>query len=84
MEFLNSRPLRFPWIGWTEDLFWDEGDEKCERKLVFGRLWEREPLAGLSVSKAYLQGIVLCSSNLRGAELKNADLYGANLKDASL
>ncbi|MEM7595633.1 MAG: DUF2934 domain-containing protein [Cyanobacteria bacterium P01_A01_bin.83] len=37
LEFLNSRPLRFPWVGWTTDSFWDEKTETCKEKTVFGR-----------------------------------------------
>ena len=85
LEFLNSRPLRFPWIGWTKDLFWDEREEKCKEKLVFGRRWQREPLVGLSApNKAYLARINLCDANLVAANLQEASLGGANLQDADL
>ena len=82
LEFLNSRPLRFPWIWVTRDLFGDE--KECERKLVFGRRWEREPLAGLSTPKAYLAGINLCGANLSSANFQRADLVDANLQNTRL
>ena len=52
LEFLNSRPLRFPWIGWTRDLFSDV--KECRIKFIFGRRWKRKTLAGLSNPNAYL------------------------------
>ncbi len=82
LEFLNSRPLRFPWIWGTIDLFWD--GKECRRRLVFGRRWKREPLVGLSVPKAYLAGIVLCDVDLEGASLQGANLRLANLQRANL
>ena len=82
LEFLNSRPLRFPWIWVTIDLFGDE--KECKRKLVFGRRWKREPLAGLSTPKAYLAGINLCGADLDSANLQNANLYRAKLQDTNL
>ncbi len=85
LEFLNSRPLRFPWIGWAKDLFWDEKAEECKEKLVFGRRWQREPLVGLSApNKAYLGKIRLCDANLIEANLQGANLVEANLQDANL
>jgi len=85
LEFLNSRPLRYPWIGWTKDLFWDNKTRKCQEKLVFGRRWQREPLVGLSApNKAYLAKINLCDANLGGANLQDANLGVANLQDAYL
>lgn len=90
LESLNSRPWRFPWIGWTgEGWFWDEDDEKCKKKRLLGFRWEREPLVGLSAPNAYLAGIHLCGAdlihaNLGGADLKGADLQGANLVLADL
>ncbi len=85
LEFLNSRPLRFPWIGWTKDWFWDEKAEECQEKLVFGRRWQRENLVGLSApNKAYLAKILLCDANLRGANLRDAYLRWANLQQANL
>ncbi|MEL7079615.1 MAG: pentapeptide repeat-containing protein, partial [Cyanobacteria bacterium J06582_2] len=85
LEFLNSRPLRFPWVGWTKDLFWDEKTGECEEKLVFGRRWSRELLVGLSApNKAYLSGINLCDAVLESANLQDADLWNANLQDAGL
>ena len=82
LEFLNSRPLRFPWIWGTIDLFWD--GKECKRKLVFGRRWKREPLAGLSAPGAYLLGVRLCDANLGEANLQEADLGKANLQEADL
>ena len=82
LEFLNSRPLRFPWIWGTIDLFWD--GKECKRKLVFGRRWKREPLAGLSARKAYLANIHLCGADLGEAEFQDANLEGANLQQAVL
>ena len=82
LEFLNSRPLRFPWVWVTIDLFGDE--KECERKLVFGRRWKREPLVGLSTPKAYLGEINLCGVNLFRANLQHADLFRAMLQEANL
>ena len=82
LEFLNSRPLRFPWIWVTIDLFGDE--KECKRKLVFGRRWKREPLAGLSTPKAYLAKINLCGADLENANLQNAELWLANFQQADL
>ena len=90
LQFLNSRPLRFPWIGWTkEDWYWDERQQKCKLKRLIGRRWKREPLVGLSAPDAYLANIHLCGANLieadlRGADLKGADLSRADLDDADL
>ena len=82
LEFLNSRPLRFPWIWGTIDFFLD--GKECKRKLVFGRRWKRESLTGLSTPKAYLVEINLCRANLDRANLQDADLFKANLQNASL
>ncbi|MEL6440870.1 MAG: pentapeptide repeat-containing protein, partial [Cyanobacteria bacterium J06621_8] len=85
LEFLNSRPLRFPWIGWTKDHFWDERTEQCREKIVFGRRWQREHLNGLSApNKAYLAEINLCNAILEGANLQDANLWFANLQNAFL
>ncbi|MBD2597443.1 pentapeptide repeat-containing protein [Nostoc spongiaeforme FACHB-130] len=85
LEFLNSRPLRFPWIGWTdEDWYWDEQDKKCEQKRLFGLRWERQSLQGLSAPNAYLQGIRLCGANLVSANLVQAHLEGTDLWDVNL
>ena len=80
LEFLNSRPWRFPWIGWTEkDWYWDERDEKCKLKRLIGRRWERQPLVGLSApNNAYLRNIHLCGADLEFAELQRAYLGFAN------
>ena len=77
LEFLNSRPLRLPWIGWTvkKGWYWDEGYKRCERKRLAGLRWERQLLLGLSApNNAYLIDIHLC-----GAYLWRADLSGAYL-----
>ncbi len=85
LQFLNSRPLRFPWIGWTEkDWYWDERDQKCQRKRLIGRRWEREPLVGLSAPDAYLAYIHLCGADLEDANLQGANLGYANLQEADL
>ena len=86
LEFLNSRPLKFPWIGWTErGLYWDEGEKKCKLKRLWGLRWERQPLVGLSASnKAYLAEIHLCGATLSLANLQDAILWDANLRGAFL
>ena len=86
LEFLNSRPLRFPWVGWTEKgLYWDEQEKKCKEKRLFGRRWKQQPLIGLSApNKAYLEYIHLCKADLGGANLQEARLGGANLQEADL
>ncbi|MEL7417139.1 MAG: pentapeptide repeat-containing protein [Cyanobacteria bacterium J06555_3] len=85
LEFLNSRPLRFPWVGWTKDLFWDEKTGECQEKLVFGRRWSRESLVGLSApNKAYLSKINLCNADLKEANIQDANLRSANLQNAAL
>ncbi len=85
LQFLNSRPWRFPYIGWTEeDWFWDKQKQKCVEKQLFGRRWEREPLAGLSAPNAYLALIHLCGANLRRANLREVRLSHANLQKANL
>ena len=86
LQFLNSRPWRFPWIGWTDkDWFWDENKQECVEKRLLGRRWPRDPLAGLSApNNAYLAGIHLCGANLLRANLQDADLRDANLQDANL
>ena len=85
LEFLNSRPWRFPWIGITKKgLYWDKQEKRCKLKRLFGRRWTREPLVGLSAPKAYLVGINLCGALLNGANLQNTNLYEANLQGAFL
>ena len=93
LEFLNSRPWRFPYIVFTEtwtgqtkeEWFWDQEDEKCERKQLFGRRWERQPLVGLlAPNHAYLAFIHLCGADLREADLSEANLLRANLRGAYL
>ena len=91
LEFLNSRPWRFPWIGRTDkDWFWDERSQECKEKRLWGLRWEREPLTGLSApNSAYLRNIHLCganlwSANLQGAYLEDAYLQGAYLRSANL
>ena len=86
LEFLNSRPLRFPWIRLTKDWFWDEREKQCKEKLVLGRRWPREALneLDLSAKKAYLVEINLCDAELRDAHLQHADLRRAKLQHADL
>ncbi|MFB2937544.1 pentapeptide repeat-containing protein [Aerosakkonemataceae cyanobacterium BLCC-F154] len=85
LEFLNSRPLRFSWIGWTnEDWYWDKQEKKCKQKRLLGQRWPRQSLQGLSAPNAYLQGIVLCGANLVGANLRDANLVQAHLEGADL
>ena len=80
LEFLNSRPWRFPWIGWTEEeWFWDENKKECNHRKLPGFRWERQPLTGLSAPGAYLADVKLC-----GASLENAYLIYANLRSANL
>ena len=90
LEFLNSRPLRFPWILFTEtwtgqtekDWFWN--GEKCEERRLFGRRWKRQPLVSLSAPKAYLEEIHLCGADLMSANLREANLQKVNLQRANL
>lgn len=85
LEFLNSRPWRFPWIGWTdEDWYWDKQEKKCMPKRLLGLRWEQQKLQGLSAPNAYLQEIRLCKANLVGAHLEGANLVGAHLENANL
>ena len=90
LQFLNSRPWRFPWIGWTEEsLYWDEREGKCKLKHLLGLRWERQPLVGLSAPEAYLAFVHLCeahllSANLQEANLEEAKLQKANLREANL
>lgn len=86
LEFLNSRPWRFPWIGWTEKgWYWDKREKRCEWKRLLGLRWERQPLVGLSApNNAYLAGIHLCGADLVEADLSGADLRGADLSGADL
>ncbi len=80
LEFLNSRPWRFPWIGWTEEeWFWDENKKECNHRKLPGFRWERQPLTGLSASGAYLADVKLCGASLENAYLIYANLEGANL-----
>jgi len=86
LEFLHSRPLRFPWIGWIEeDWFWGKQEQECILKRLWGLRWERQPLVGLSVpNNAYLRGIHLCGADLEDANLQDANLRNANLQNANL
>ena len=85
LEFLNSRPWRFPFIGWTKkDWYWDERENKCKEGRLPGLRWKRQPLAGLSAPKAYLANIHLCGANLDSANLQNANLDSANLQNTDL
>ncbi len=85
-KFLNSRPLRFPWIGWTKKgWYWERQKQECILKRLPGLRWQRQPLVGLSApSNAYLVSILLCGANLRLADLEGANLNGANLSGARL
>ncbi len=75
-KFLNSRPLRFPWIGWTKKgWYWDRQKQECILKRLRGLRWQRQPLVGLSApSNAYLVSIFLCGANLIEANLEGAFL----------
>ena len=85
LQFLNSRPLRFPWIGWTKPgWYWDEREKECKLKRLWGLRWEREPLSGLSAPGAYLANIHLCEAYLEGADLQNANLWSAKLQNSYL
>ena len=100
LEFLNSRPRRFPWIWRTEEgilrtkedsylhYYWDEKEKKrkkeCKVKRLWGFRWKRQPLEGLSAPEAYLRDIHLCGADLIGANLQKADLITANLQKADL
>ena len=74
LEFLNTRPLVFPWIGFT----WD----KREQQWLLGWRGEQQTLEGLEVPYAYLKSIDLSYANLREANLTSADLREADLKGA--
>ena len=85
LQFLNSRPPRFPWIGITKKgLYWDKQEKKCQEKRLWGLRWERQPLRGLSAPEAYLADIHLCGADLGGANLEDAFLRFANLQNAKL
>ncbi len=81
LEFLNTKPLIFPWIGLT----WD----KDEQQWLLGWRGKRQNLRGLEVPNADLKGIDLAyahlsQGNLVGANLSQANLNGANLSEANL
>ena len=86
LEFLNSRPLRFPWIGLTEKgWYWDEREKRCKEKRLWGWRWKRQPLIGLSApNRAYLARIHLCGGVLFEANLREANLGGAKLQKVLL
>ncbi len=85
LEYLNSRPLRFPWFGLTEkDWFWDNQEQGCRIKRLFGRRWRRVSLIGLSSPKTYLEAIILCGSDLRRVNLVGTYLHGAVLQGSNL
>ena len=85
LQFLNSRPLRFPWIGWTKKrYFWDEREKRCKLKRLYGLRWKRQHLIGLSAPNAYLADIHLCGAWLWTSELNGAKLWRANLAFAIL
>ncbi|MDJ0648819.1 MAG: pentapeptide repeat-containing protein [Xenococcaceae cyanobacterium MO_188.B19] len=81
LEFLNTRPLVFPWVGLT----WD----KREKQWLLGWRGEQQTLRGLEVPYAHLKSIDLSyanlqQSNLTGADLTEADLKGADFREANL
>ena len=84
IEFLNSRPLKFPWIGWTTDIFWDESERICKEKTIWGLRRKREILNGISAANAYLSKIKLCRATLSAANIEEANLTRANLQKANL
>lgn len=84
LKFLYSRPLRFPWIGWTYDQVWDKQVQKCEWKTLWGLRWKRQDLVGLSSPQAYIRNIDLCGANLNSVNLSQADLLFANLSSTKL
>lgn len=96
MEFLNSRPWRFPWIVFTEtwtlqtekdwylSSYWDEKEQKrkhkCKQKRLFGRRWKRQSLQGLS-----LQNVPTGEGeHYYEVYLAGIDLCSANLSRADL
>ena len=81
LEFLNTRPIVFPWIGLT----WD----KREQQWLLGWRGEQQPLQGLEAPHAYLKSIDLSYANLReanltGADFREANLTGADFREANL
>ena len=81
LEFLNTRPLVFPWVGLT----WD----KREKQWLLGWRGEQQTLRGLEVPRAHLKSIDLSyanlqQSNLTGVDLTEADLKGADFREANL
>ncbi|MDJ0581233.1 pentapeptide repeat-containing protein [Crocosphaera sp.] len=90
LEFLNSRPLRlpfiarFPFITVTTDKHWYWDGKECKNRGSFGYRFPRQPLNGLFAPNAYLVKIKLCGATLNNSNLKYADLRGANLEYAKL
>ncbi len=85
LEFLNSRPLKLPLIGFTKDYwYWDQWSNQCKKTWRLGYWFPRQSLNGLSAPKAYLSRIKLCGAYLSGANLQNTILYNANLQDTVL
>ncbi|MGK7940185.1 MAG: pentapeptide repeat-containing protein [Crocosphaera sp.] len=85
LEFLNSRPLRLPLIGFSKEYwYWDKWNNQCKRTWRLGYRFPRQSLRGLSAPKAYLSKIKLCGANLGSANLEDADLLFANLQNAKL
>ncbi len=78
LEFLNSRPLRFPFIGFTKEYWYWEG-KQCDKKPRLGYRFPRQNLSGLSAPNAYLAKINLC-----GAIVEQANLQGSSLMRAEL
>ena len=96
LQFLNSRPLKFPWIGFTKkkEWFWHKGEQECKHRRMRGARWERQPLVGLLAPNAYLIGINLCEpilgeavlekAHIEFSVLKKAYLWNTNLREAKL
>ena len=81
LEFLNTRPIVFPWIGLT----WD----KQQQQWLLGWRGEQQTLQGLEAPNAYLKSIDLSYANLReanltGADFREANLTGADFREANL
>ena len=86
LEFLNSRPLKLPLIGFTKEYwYWDKWSNQCKKTWRLGYRFPRQSLSGLSApNKAYLTAINLCGANLSRANLQDAFLWRANLQNANL
>ncbi len=85
LQFLNSRPLKFPWIGWTKKgWYWDKREEECKERRLWGLRWKRQSLIGLSTPKAYLGQIHLCNATLHNVNFQEAVLSDVNLQESDL